>query len=149
MHVNYIFGDQKKHCLWPIGVDWGDIQWWSIENDFYHERCFVYSDREKNSASNESNFNNFKTDICDLLDQQLIFRSSKMVLDLPYYLTSFEKKHQNWNEFRGIQSDRLTFHGCVVIMDKKLLDVLLRARILLSIVIKKTVSNNNRWRSLS
>jgi hypothetical protein len=41
---------------------------------------------------------NLKIDFIDLLGQKLIFRSSKKVLDLSYYSTSFEKKYHIRNQ---------------------------------------------------
>ena len=49
------------------------------------------SDREKNSASNESIFDESKSDFDGLSGQKLIFRTLRKCSDLFYYSTSFEK----------------------------------------------------------
>jgi len=50
------------------------------------------SDREKNSAVNESILNELNIDITGLLVPKLIFGSSKTTQDLSYYSSNFGKK---------------------------------------------------------
>ena len=64
-----------------------------MERHYCLQKSFIDSDREKNSASNDSIFNGFDMDINDLLGQKLIFGPFKNVQDISYYSTNIENKY--------------------------------------------------------
>ncbi len=60
--------------------------------------CFIGSEREKHSASNESIFIYFQTNLDRFLSQKLAFRSPKKTLDFSYYSNTFENKLHIYNQ---------------------------------------------------
>ena len=70
----------------------GGIRPLSIEKDSYRENLLIVSDREKNSASNKTIFNESDTNNSGLLGQKLIFPSFKSTQDVPYFPMNIEKQ---------------------------------------------------------
>ena len=70
----------------------GGVRWLTIKKDSYLWNLFIDSDREKNSASNDTIFNCLIRILNNLLGQKLIFWSFVCAQDVPYYSTNIEKK---------------------------------------------------------
>jgi hypothetical protein len=87
------FLDTPKTTVYDHMTNRGGILRKTIKNDSYVQNLFIYSDREKNSASNDTIFNASFTDLNGLPGQKLIFRSFLYPQDIPYNSTYIEKKY--------------------------------------------------------
>ncbi len=62
-----------------------------MEKYYCLQKPFIYSDAEKNSASNELTPKVFSTDIKNLIGEKLVFRPILNAQDFSYYSRNFEK----------------------------------------------------------
>jgi hypothetical protein len=81
----HTFRNFKNSLYKAIRTHRGGIRPLSSSKSFVLEKCLMCLDREKDSASNETIFNNFTKHIGGLRGQKLIFRPEKKALDLPYF----------------------------------------------------------------